>query len=654
MLPLLATRAGGRLLPGAEACTSGGAAHGGRMFREKVRGAPALPRQAPGAARPSGRVACCAWRCALRGVVFRGERGRDVRRRGALARSGSVPALLGAMVRRGARVGALLALALVRLLPESGVGSGSASRRRRSSRSCRAPRLAGAARAGGVGRAPGVSRRRRRARSRGRPRTRRCWLVVVVMAQRAGGARVARSWLRPRAPASRRGRRGRRAGRCSGSRCGTSPAGSGATRSSISPACGSCSRSTSCRSTASGEFADGGLHPGYAFPLWHGFLACVARLVGRRSGGRRAARVEHARARSRCSSSSRRADALPLAWLGGAVLAATAARLARAGHGGSYRALALPATASRQLLVPAVLALVFAHVLDPRRGALAGVAPAALVLTLVHPTYSLFLPCRSPASRSRACCSRRRDGASSARRSAAFARPDRGRRWLRSCPLVRDDGLVTGPRGRARGRARAASVREPGGRARGRQLPGRAGARLAQRRGRRRRARCSPARRAGRRRGAGPGSCSAARSPCSCSCSCRRSSSSFAEAVSLSQARRAAGFVPFAFAFAGGLWCSRGWSGCSCSRSRSPRGSRSSCLSRATYAQARRAAGRRWAPGSRRRRRRGDRRCGGAARARSYERPGRLACASRAGCSSCRSPCTRRGTGTSASRRDRR
>jgi hypothetical protein len=26
------------------------------------------------------------------------------------------------------------------------------------------------------------------------------------------------------------------------------------------------------------EFADGGLHPGYAFPLWHGFLALVSRV----------------------------------------------------------------------------------------------------------------------------------------------------------------------------------------------------------------------------------------------------------------------------------------------------------------------------------------------------------------------------------------
>jgi hypothetical protein len=27
------------------------------------------------------------------------------------------------------------------------------------------------------------------------------------------------------------------------------------------------------------EFADGGPHPGYAFPLWHGFLALVSRLA---------------------------------------------------------------------------------------------------------------------------------------------------------------------------------------------------------------------------------------------------------------------------------------------------------------------------------------------------------------------------------------
>ena len=28
------------------------------------------------------------------------------------------------------------------------------------------------------------------------------------------------------------------------------------------------------------EFKDGGLHPGYAFPLWHGFLALVTKVSG--------------------------------------------------------------------------------------------------------------------------------------------------------------------------------------------------------------------------------------------------------------------------------------------------------------------------------------------------------------------------------------
>src|SRR6185503_4742091 len=28
------------------------------------------------------------------------------------------------------------------------------------------------------------------------------------------------------------------------------------------------------------EFPDGGMHPGYAFPLWHGFLALIAKVSG--------------------------------------------------------------------------------------------------------------------------------------------------------------------------------------------------------------------------------------------------------------------------------------------------------------------------------------------------------------------------------------
>ena len=32
--------------------------------------------------------------------------------------------------------------------------------------------------------------------------------------------------------------------------------------------------------SSANEFADGGLHPGYAFPLWHGLLALVAKVSG--------------------------------------------------------------------------------------------------------------------------------------------------------------------------------------------------------------------------------------------------------------------------------------------------------------------------------------------------------------------------------------
>ena len=50
------------------------------------------------------------------------------------------------------------------------------------------------------------------------------------------------------------------------------------------------------------EFADGGLHPGYAFPLWHGFLALVAKVALRRPGRGRAARGRPCSPRSPCSS----------------------------------------------------------------------------------------------------------------------------------------------------------------------------------------------------------------------------------------------------------------------------------------------------------------------------------------------------------------
>lgn len=140
------------------------------------------------------------------------------------------------------------------------------------------------------------------------------------------------------------------------------------------------------------EFKDGGLHPGYAFPLWHLLLAFVARL-----GGVESARVVQHEASVLC----------PIAFAvlfeaGMAVFrnrsAAFATMLASAalfglagGHGGSYVHLALPATAARQLLVPVVTALFFWFVRRPTRAGGATLAAGSLGLALVHPTYALYV-----------------------------------------------------------------------------------------------------------------------------------------------------------------------------------------------------------------------------------------------------------------------
>src|SRR5581483_5009345 len=61
-----------------------------------------------------------------------------------------------------------------------------------------------------------------------------------------------------------------------------------------------------------------------------------------------------------------------------------------AGHGGSYVSLALPATAARQLLVPAGVALFFAFAASGRAADAAALAALFGALGLVHPTYALF------------------------------------------------------------------------------------------------------------------------------------------------------------------------------------------------------------------------------------------------------------------------
>jgi hypothetical protein len=141
-----------------------------------------------------------------------------------------------------------------------------------------------------------------------------------------------------------------------------------------------------------GEFADASLHPGYAFPLWQGFLAVVSRT----SGADPEEVVVHLPSLL-----------APLAvvvayevgwalfrrtWAAGAVAGAQLALVCFAPPGGgAFRVLSLPATSSAELLVPAALALALAAIRAPSLALLASTAAAGFALAVVHPTYAVFL-----------------------------------------------------------------------------------------------------------------------------------------------------------------------------------------------------------------------------------------------------------------------
>jgi hypothetical protein len=139
------------------------------------------------------------------------------------------------------------------------------------------------------------------------------------------------------------------------------------------------------------ELAGGRVHPGYAFPLWHGALALVARLAGVDPslvvlylpailvplGVVLAYAAGHALFRSATG--------------GVATAVGQLALIAFARDGvGWLQFLAQPGGASRLLLIPGVLALVFAYVSEPSGLLLAGAAASAFVLTVIHPTYLVF------------------------------------------------------------------------------------------------------------------------------------------------------------------------------------------------------------------------------------------------------------------------
>jgi len=140
------------------------------------------------------------------------------------------------------------------------------------------------------------------------------------------------------------------------------------------------------------EFKDGGLHPGYAFPLWHGWLALVAKL----GGVDPTSVVLH-------ESSILAPLALVLAfelgravfrstWLAAGTVLVQVSLIALApGGGGAYATLELPGTVARQLLVPAVIALFFRFVRAPSWQVGATLGATGLDLAFVHPTYALFV-----------------------------------------------------------------------------------------------------------------------------------------------------------------------------------------------------------------------------------------------------------------------
>jgi len=141
-----------------------------------------------------------------------------------------------------------------------------------------------------------------------------------------------------------------------------------------------------------GEFRHGGLHPGYAFPMWHAWLALVARLAG----------VDPTSVAAH-EASLLVPLALVLAFEMGwavfrsvgiavaVVIGQVAIKAFAAGHGGVYPFLWEPASVATQLLVPAAVALFFQFVRKPAWTTGTMLAAAAVSLALVHPTYALFL-----------------------------------------------------------------------------------------------------------------------------------------------------------------------------------------------------------------------------------------------------------------------
>jgi hypothetical protein len=146
-----------------------------------------------------------------------------------------------------------------------------------------------------------------------------------------------------------------------------------------------------------GEFKDGGLHPGYAFPLWQAVDALIARFAG----------LDVTLVLRYLP-----AVLVPLAFLlayaagcaifrsraGGLMFIAVQAAYYGLGHGGGlfagtgfYETLSQPQAASLLLLFPAALTLAFTFAVDGGRVTLLSLGAIAFALTGVHPSYTPYL-----------------------------------------------------------------------------------------------------------------------------------------------------------------------------------------------------------------------------------------------------------------------
>lgn len=145
------------------------------------------------------------------------------------------------------------------------------------------------------------------------------------------------------------------------------------------------------------EFEDGGVHPGYLFPLWQGVDALVARLAGADPADvvvyLPAVLVPLAFVLAYAAGA-----AIFRSWAGGLalVLAQTAyfglhRRDGNMGGSGYFEMVAQPQAASHLLLVTAILALMFAFMFEGRPVLLVALAAAGLALTVVHGSYTPFL-----------------------------------------------------------------------------------------------------------------------------------------------------------------------------------------------------------------------------------------------------------------------